>query len=207
VIHVFHGFLGSPEDFSFLPSRDDIKLYDLLDFKSPPSLNPEDTLIGYSMGGRIALEMASRSNFNIKKLVLISSHPGLEDEDEKLARINWEDEVLLRLKSQGSEDFEEYWNKLSIFTHDKPIRIRNLYSFASVFDQFRLSEQKNFLPYLSQHREKILWIIGEKDEKYRKLAQEKLLPIGISVRFIDGGHRLFQNSESLLKVLNEEGIL
>jgi 2-succinyl-6-hydroxy-2,4-cyclohexadiene-1-carboxylate synthase len=207
VIHVFHGFLGSPQDFSFLPHRDDIKLYDLLDFKSAPIIHPEDTLIGYSMGGRIALELAAKNNFNIKKLILISSHPGLESQDEKSLRAKWEDEVLSRLNTQDSEAFEEYWNNLPIFTYDQPIKVKNLNSYASVFGQFRLSEQKNFLPELSVQTEKLLWIIGERDEKYRKLAEDELLPRGISVRFIDGGHRLFQNSDTLLKVLIEEGIL
>lgn len=207
MIHVFHGFLGSPEDFSFLPQREDIKLYDLLDLKSLPTLDPDDILIGYSMGGRIALELASQNNYEIKKLVLISSHPGLATQEERDKRIVWEDEVLTRLNEAVADAFEQYWNALTIFSHDKPIEIKRMADHARLFDQFRLSQQKNFLTELPQYKEKLLWIMGEKDEKYLKLAQEELLPMGIAVRFIDGGHRLFQNSEALLEVLNEEGIL
>ena len=57
MIHIFHGFLGSADDFSFLKS-DEIVVHDLYSMKEPPHLNANDTLIGYSMGGRIALDLA-----------------------------------------------------------------------------------------------------------------------------------------------------
>jgi len=207
VIHVFHGFLGSPQDFSFLPKREEIKLHDLLDLNPNLSIESHDTLIGYSMGGRIALELAHQRNFDIKKLVLIGSHPGLSSVEERQKRALWEDEVLSRLESSTPQEFESYWNSLSVFEHDQPIRIENQKLYASLFDHFRLSRQENFLPYLKNHRERLLWIVGSHDEKYRKIAQETLAPLGIATRVIDGGHRLFQNSDSLLHVLKEEGIL
>lgn len=207
MIHVFHGFLGSPQDFSFLPKREDIKLHDLLNLNLALLIESQDILIGYSMGGRIALELAHKRNFDVKKLVLIGSHPGLASLEERQKRALWEDEVLSRLETSTPHDFESYWNTLAVFQYDQPIKIENQKRYAALFDQFRLSRQDNFLPFLKDHKEKLLWIVGTHDEKYRKLAKETLAPMGIATRVIDGGHRLFQNSDSLLKVLKEEGIL
>lgn len=207
MIHVFHGFLGSPQDFSFLPEREDIQLHDLLNLNPNLSIESRDILIGYSMGGRIALELAHKRNFDVKQLVLIGSHPGLGSLEERQKRALWEDDVLSHLVASTSQEFESYWNSLPIFQHDQPIRIENQKLYATLFDQFRLSRQENFLPILKKHREKLLWIVGTHDEKYKSLAQEILAPMGIATREIDGGHRLFQNSDSLLEVLKEEGIL
>ena len=207
MIHVFHGFLGSPRDFSFLPKREEIKLHDLLNFNPDLSIESHDILIGYSMGGRIALELAHQRNFHIKKLVLIGSHPGLGTVEERQKRALWEDEVLTLLEASTPQEFESYWNALPVFQYDRPIKIENQTRYAALFDRFRLSQQENFLPFLEGHKEKLLWIVGTHDEKYRKLAQETLAPMGIATRVIDGGHRLFQNSDSLSKVLIEEGII
>lgn len=211
MIHAFHGFLGSPTDLSFLGEK--ARLHDLRSISLEAlaqELTAGDTLIGYSMGGRVALEIAARKNFQIKQLVLINAHPGLAKEEEIKARIRWEDEILARLQEQSPEDFLTYWNDLPIFAHDKPIKAQNKESFqeaAQLFRRFRLSHQENFLPALQKHRDQVLFLIGKDDEKYLKMANEYLLPAGIKCRMLDGGHRLFQKAPEVLKVLKEEKIL
>ncbi|HSC03660.1 MAG TPA: alpha/beta fold hydrolase, partial [Solirubrobacteraceae bacterium] len=44
------------------------------------------TLVGYSMGGRIALHAALAFGARIERLVLIGASPGLADPDERKAR-------------------------------------------------------------------------------------------------------------------------
>ncbi len=65
VIRVFHGFLGSPQDFHFLKG-DRVVLHNL--YESAPVTSSEDTLIGYSMGGRLAIELAKKNGF--RKLMI-----------------------------------------------------------------------------------------------------------------------------------------
>lgn len=208
VIHVFHGFLGSPEDFKFL-ERADVVLHDVYEMDKFPKVAPEDTLIGYSMGGRIALEIAESVQYAINKIVLINSHPGLSLETERFARKNFEDSVLFELKNQDMDDFMAWWNELPIFRFDLPIKTsgERYRKSAAIFDRYRLSNQKDHLPVISQHADKVLWIIGSQDEKYVDIASDKLLPHDIEIKFIEAGHRLFQHPAELLQIFKDEKVL
>lgn len=206
MIHVFHGFLGSPDDFHYL-KRDDVIIHDLYE-NEEINVSPEDTLIGYSMGGRFALELAAKHNFNIKKLILISAHSGLSTEEQKTDRRSFENLVLDKLQNE-KEDFLEWWNDLPIFFHDKPISITDdrFKKSSELFEKMKLSKQDNFIPTLIQHRDKVLWIVGIFDEKYMNFALEVLQPLDIDFVTLPGGHRLFQEDKPLLKILNEQGVL
>ena len=209
MIHVFHGFLGSPEDFNFL-KQDDVILHDLYTPDFNPEIKPGDTLIGYSMGGRIAMELAHQMNWEINKLVLMNSHPGLEFDDEKESRKEWEDSVLEKLQSVSPADFFDYWNELPIFEFDSPlapISEERYLASQKLFDQFRLSKQRNFLPALEDHKEKVLYLVGLFDNKYFTLAEEVIANYGIQVTPVSGGHRLFQEPQQVKSILTNEGIL
>lgn len=209
MIHVFHGFLGSPQDFSYL-ERDDVILHDLYQMEVFPVIGPEDTLIGYSMGGRIAMEIAHANGYQFKKIVLINTHPGLETEEEKNQRASFELSVLKEFETKTQEEFLEYWNDYPIFFHDAPLKDIPEDRFKKspeLFERYRLSKQNNHLPELIQNKDKVLWIVGLFDEKYMEVATEYIMPHQIRVKGIPGGHRLFQNSVELTKLLTDEGIL
>jgi len=205
VIHIFHGFLGSPEDFSFL-RREDVVLHDLYEMTTLPQISHNDILIGYSMGARIAMEIAHLNQYQIKKLIIINSHPGLETDEEKEKRRSFELTVLEKLKTMSKEEFLSYWNALPLFSHDAPLenipeeRYRKS---AELFDRFALSKQNNFLPEIATYKEKVLWIVGLKDEKYLDIASEKILPHDIQVVSLPGGHRLFQLQTELKRTSSE----
>lgn len=208
MIHVFHGFLGSPSDFDFLKTYP-VKIHDLYQMQELPAVSAEDTLIGYSMGGRIALEIAAKNDFDVKKLILISAHPGLATDEEKFQRLEFETKVINELKNQKREAFLEWWNSLPIFHFDGPINVSDerYQQSAELFERFRLSKQANFLPEILKHKEKVLYIMGLFDEKYMDLASEELIPHGISVKGVAGGHRLHQHPEDLLKIFKDENVL
>lgn len=212
MIHVFHGFLGTPADFDFLPASK-VKIHDLYHFDEQAflrSLKPDDVLLGYSMGGRLAMELAQKSHFAIAKIVLINAHPGLPDTTQLPERQIWEDSVYERLKTLPQSEFLNYWNKLPLFKADKalgPIDEERYLASAALFHTHRLSKQKNYVPLLAEHKDKVLWIAGLEDEKYAQVAREFIVPQGIHCEFICGGHRLFQKPESLLNLLKAHKLL
>ena len=209
MIHIFHGFLGSLKDFSFL-KKENVTLYDLYEMEINPEIGPQDILIGYSMGGRVALEIASKNNYQLNKLVLINAHPGLATEEERANRTLFEDRVIQEMEEKTKEEFLTEWNSLPIFEHDLPVEVEDDERFkksVELFDRYRLSKQKDHLPELIKNKDKVLYIVGLQDDKYMDLAESLLLPHDISVKGILGGHRLFQKSLELKQVLQDEGIL
>lgn len=208
MIHVFHGFLGSPEDFLFL-QREDVLLHDLYKMDSLPQVSPDDTLIGYSMGGRIALEIAHQNQYHLKKIILINAHPGLETQAERSEREIFENKVQEHLEGLSQKDFMKWWNALPVFAGDNPISTTHdrFEKSPYLFEDNRLSKQKYFLPHMNEHKEKFLYVVGKEDIKYMELALGTIAPMGIKVKTMPGGHRAFQRGPELMKVLNEEGIL
>jgi 2-succinyl-6-hydroxy-2,4-cyclohexadiene-1-carboxylate synthase len=196
--YLFPGFLGTAQDLAFLPGQV---------VMPQDSITPgeNDLLLGYSMGGRRALELAQSVDFKIKHLILLASHPGLVTIEEKSQRKIWEDHVLERMRGN---DFLDYWNALDIFKSDTPLSQEiDLEQARKHFEHFRLSKQPDYLPLMQKHADKITYIVGSLDERYVKLAQERLVPAGIHVVKIEAGHRLFQHPEKILTVLKDKNLI
>ncbi len=192
MIRIFHGFLGSPRDFDFLNGVG-VTLHDL--YQETPVTNASDILIGYSMGGRLAMELARKNDF--KKLILINAHPGLVDDKEREVRSAWEEEVLERLTDP--ESFLTWWNALPLFKNDRPLTTVPDKS-ADLFKKMILSRQENFLPFLTENKNKVHWILGDKDPKYSLLKAQ----LGeFDVHMVPAGHRLFQHPEILAPLIQK----
>lgn len=72
-------------------------------------------LVGYSMGGRLALAYACRHPHRVGRLVLESASPGLRTEEERTAR-RLEDEALARrIEAGGIPAFVDEWEGLPLF--------------------------------------------------------------------------------------------
>lgn len=72
-------------------------------------------LLGYSMGGRIALHYALSRPETVSRLVLEGASPGLADPVERAGRSASDDVLAGRLERWGIEAFVEHWEALPIF--------------------------------------------------------------------------------------------
>lgn len=207
VIHLFHGFLGNPRDLEFFAEFGETKGYDMKSF-DPDTFCPkeDDFLVGYSMGGRVALRIAHRLGYKIKKIILLSSNPNALSPEEKEARLLWEEKMKGLMLKSSPKDFLEIWNNLGIFKHDKPISHiseNDLRTWAHVFEKYRLSDQADYLSDLKTHPDKFSWIVGSLDEKYLQIAKTS----GVNYHTINAGHRLYQKPEEIIKLIKEQNLL
>lgn len=71
-------------------------------------------LMGYSMGGRLALQTAIQHPERLRGLILESANPGIEDTEKRAARMN-EDEGRASEVESNFRQFVYEWNKLPLF--------------------------------------------------------------------------------------------
>jgi len=72
-------------------------------------------LLGYSMGGRIALRFALEKPDRLWALVLESASPGITDEAERQARVASDEALAQRLEREGLETFIDYWQSIPLW--------------------------------------------------------------------------------------------
>ncbi|MDQ2742620.1 MAG: 2-succinyl-6-hydroxy-2,4-cyclohexadiene-1-carboxylate synthase [Chloroflexota bacterium] len=72
-------------------------------------------LLGYSLGGRVAMHLALQAPNRVRSLLLESTSPGIEDLAEREARAR-DDEALARfIEKEGLQAFVDRWERLPLF--------------------------------------------------------------------------------------------
>ncbi len=77
-------------------------------------------LAGYSMGGRVAAQLALREPSPLAALVLIASTFGLDDPAEREARRRADERLADELEADGLERFADRWGRLPLWDGDPP---------------------------------------------------------------------------------------
>jgi 2-succinyl-6-hydroxy-2,4-cyclohexadiene-1-carboxylate synthase len=175
-----HGFLGRAEDWepvvSFLPSWSCIG-FDLPGHGDSPFVEefsidiPRFHLVGYSLGGRIAMAFAAKHPEQIASLSILSAHPGLQSEEEKQRRLIADAEWAKLLLELPIDEFLNRWYDQSIFKSFRPdLTMRNkqnIPALASAIVHYSLGLQPRY--------EVAEPIVGERDEKFRALYKNPIL--------------------------------
>jgi len=73
------------------------------------------TYVGYSMGGRMCLQLALDAPRLVERLVLISATAGIEDETERAARRQQDEALAGSLESDGLDPFLQRWVAQPLF--------------------------------------------------------------------------------------------
>ncbi|WP_456273573.1 2-succinyl-6-hydroxy-2,4-cyclohexadiene-1-carboxylate synthase [Bacillus sp. AK031] len=176
-----HGKTDSPADpdrYRIEKAVEDIK--DLLDSLQADKVN----LLGYSMGGRLAIAFAVTYPSRVASLILESSSPGLKTEQERKQRAEYDGRLAERILTEGMTNFVDYWERIPLFASQRSLpdalqaEIRenrlsqNPVGLANSLKGMGTGTQPGYWQELSSLPMEMLFIVGELDNKFCKIAEE-----------------------------------
>ncbi|UZW12808.1 2-succinyl-6-hydroxy-2,4-cyclohexadiene-1-carboxylate synthase [Clostridium pasteurianum] len=141
------------------------------------------SMLGYSMGGRIALAYAVAYSQEIDKLILESSSYGEAGFINRFKRRRKDLNLAKSILKNGIEWFDEYWSNLSIFQSQRKlqkhtideIRKRRLSNRTHVLSNTLLCTGQGKFPCMKSQVSKLsmslLYISGEYDKKYKHIGE------------------------------------
>lgn len=159
-------------------------------------------LLGYSMGGRLALALALRQPERFRSLVLESASPGLADAAERAQRWRRDDALADDIEAQGILWFINYWEHLPLWASQSQLpaaklaaqrsqRLRNsTLGLANSLRGMGSGAQPNLWSELPDLRIPTLLLVGDKDEKFLKINNQmaQLIPLSRVALLPSAGH-------------------
>ncbi|MFQ5535961.1 MAG: 2-succinyl-6-hydroxy-2,4-cyclohexadiene-1-carboxylate synthase [Gemmatimonadota bacterium] len=161
-------------------------------------------LIGYSMGGRLALSFAAEHPGRVSRLVLEAASPGLADEEERAARRRRDKALALRIEEGGMAAFVDEWERLPLFESQNALpeevrraqrELRLRHDSAPLAEALRClgtGALPSYWEELVRMELPVLLIAGELDTKFVKIARKmaRRLPDARLVITPGAGHRV-----------------
>jgi len=164
-------------------------------------------LLGYSMGGRLALHALLENPHPWQAAVIVSSHPGLEDpadrESRRAADAAWASMAL----TANWQEFLDAWEAQPVLASSDirapqasgalAMRRREI---ARGFVDWSLGAQQPLWDRLHEITIPVLWVAGENDPKFLELARRAVAEIPAATLAIapGAGHRVPWQAEEWL---------
>ena len=141
-------------------------------------------LVGYSMGGRLALYLAIANAARFRSLILEGASPGITSEQARKARQCQDNELADKLEAHGIEWFVDYWQGLPIWDSQLSLsadlllkqrlqRLRNdPHGLANSLRGMGAGAQPSLWQHLQQLSVPTLLLAGEHDHKFLAINQQ-----------------------------------
>jgi 2-succinyl-6-hydroxy-2,4-cyclohexadiene-1-carboxylate synthase len=157
-------------------------------------------LCGYSLGGRIALNVALSAPQRVSRLVLVSCSAGIEDAAERAERRRADRQLADELESVPFKEFIERWRTKPLFADDPPEvgrlaredqRRNRPEALAAVLRGIGTGEMEPLWDRLGELTMPATVVVGARDTKFRAVGARMvgLLP-DASMVVVAGGHGL-----------------
>ena len=168
-----HGAAGGREPVALDPVVED------LDALAPPRF----TLVGYSMGGRVALHaaLAPALRARVERLVLIGASPGIADPAERGDRRAADERLADEVDAMTIEQFAERWAQTPVLSGQPPEvaaavaadRLRNQPAgLARALRGLGTGTLASLWDRLAEIEQPVTLIAGERDGKFRGIASD-----------------------------------
>lgn len=157
-------------------------------------------LVGYSMGGRLALYLALMFPQRIQSTVLISASAGLAEAAARKGRQKADEQLAKRLEQHGLEDFLKEWYQQDLFAglrqwsgfealvHDK-LKHHQATRLAQSLRQGGTGVAPSMWEHLPELQMPTLFVSGQKDHKFCQLGQQmQALCPDSQFEIVAGGH-------------------
>jgi len=221
-----HGFLGAPNDWRFLENKgfsaEHLDLFDQKTFHPEKGLweagrvvnrnaahFDSKVLLGYSLGGRIALHALVQNPSFWKAAIIVSTHPGLATRKEKRLRLAHDARWSSRFQKENWESVVKAWNAQPVFGTNQIDRKESFFSRESLSSGligWSLGNQSNFFAQLTSLFLPILWITGASDKKFTQIAQKLEFSHSLSSHSViaDAYHRVpWEKTSCFIKKITE----
>ena len=235
MIHALHGNFGLPTDWTAaLPAHLPATTYHLWQIRRHHSethtltgfakwLNPQIAalppdphrlLIGYSLGGRLALHLIADRPDLWPRALLLSTHPGLTSNVNRTARLVHDAAWKTRCLTTPLPALLDAWHAQPVLSSNIPSTPPDplapwLPEIADAFTGWSLGLQADHLPLLAPLPTTGLWLTGANDLKFNALAEQatRTLPHFTHQTIPHSGHRLLTDqplavSSAILQLLS-----
>ena len=172
----------------------------------------EHWLMGYSLGGRLALHALLKRPDLWKGAIIIAAHPGLEGRTDRVEQCKRDKIWAERFRIESWNDLIEEWNRLPVFgKRPNPLSLKegvvSRDSIAQAFNVFSKGRQEYLVPHLKKIKDiPVLYIAGREDVKYTKIGMELTTECpAVTLTVIDGAcHRVpWENKERFVEVVQQ----
>jgi 2-succinyl-6-hydroxy-2,4-cyclohexadiene-1-carboxylate synthase len=196
-----HGKTDSPEEINRYTIEAAVE--DIITLLDQLKIDQID-LLGYSMGGRLALTISILYPQRVRKLILESASPGLETEEERTRRRMKDTELANFIKEHGIESFVDYWEGIPLFSSmnslplplKRSIREQRLANtsngLANSLVGMGTGSQPSWWGELNKLSCEVLLITGEKDKKFCWIAErmQAVMKNASRIAINDCGHAI-----------------
>jgi 2-succinyl-6-hydroxy-2,4-cyclohexadiene-1-carboxylate synthase len=154
--------------------------------------------VGYSMGGRMALQLAVDRPDVVQRLVVVGGTPGIEDDGERASRREADHALAQRIRDEGVDAFIRYWLDLPLFAglpaearFEEERRRNTAEGLATSLERAGTGSQEPLWDRLDTIDVPVLLVAGQDDARYTDLAFRTSAAIGVGTEVStipDAGH-------------------
>ncbi|WP_342514852.1 2-succinyl-6-hydroxy-2,4-cyclohexadiene-1-carboxylate synthase [Sporosarcina sp. FSL K6-1522] len=178
-----HGKTTAPEDYiRYAMAEQVVDLEELFERLALDSF----MLVGYSMGGRVALAYTTRYPARVSSLILESSSPGLRTEEARASRREADSRLADRMVEEGLPAFIDFWESIPLFATQKTLSLerrqavrkerlsQRVNGLANSLRGIGTGSQPSYWKALETVQVPVLLITGELDTKFVTIAREMI---------------------------------
>ncbi len=177
-------------------------------------------LVGYSMGGRIALGYTINNPKRVRTLILESASPGLKTKEEREVRRNTDELLAKRIETEGIQHFVEFWENIPLFESQKKMSFakrqkvrderlsQDTIGLANSLRGIGTGSQPSYWEALQEVKIPVLLLTGEIDEKFVGISREmnEIFPEATTQTVKNVGHAIHVENPTLFATIVEEHV-